>query len=69
MENSLAVFAVSLFIFAVLSTGVSGKAFDDGNQEPLKADTIQLAGSTNEPCVYKEKFLRVDLRSVAAKFK
>ena len=69
MENSLTAFAVSLFIVATLFTGVSGKAFDDGSQEPLKADTMQLAGSTNNPCVYEGRYFTVDLRSIAAQFK
>ena len=68
MENSLTVFAVSLFVVTALSTYVSGKAFSDGSMESLKADTIQLAEPTNEPCIYKGRYFTVDLRSIAAQF-
>ena len=69
MEILSTVIAASLFIIAVLYTNVSGRAFNDGSQKTLKADTMQLAEPTNDPCVYKGRYLTVDLRSIAAQFK
>ena len=65
MENSRVVFAVGLFIVAMLSTGTSWNAL---NKEVIKADTL-LAGHTREPCVYRGRYLTVDLRKIAAQFK
>ena len=68
MEKSRVAFAVSLFIVGMLSVGVSGLALNEGNQEVIKADTL-LAGHTREPCVYRGRYLTVDLRKIAAQFK
>ena len=66
MVTSRVVFVVGLFVVAMLSAGAFGKALNE--QEVIKADTL-LAGKTREPCVYKGKYLTVDLRKIAAQFK